>query len=280
MSESALTPHTAPRTLDGLLKETPFKLRLLVGALGGLATEEQKMAWHGLQTNDARAKHALDLLQRWDAANPGAAAPPAVNGAAAHAPPPQTMPQQPPQQGFVAPQTQFQMPAPMQPVAPGAVAPGAPPPVAPQAAAQAQAAAGEGKTSKRQPRTGGTSDAGSADVGAQVVTMLQTILGGLQAEAQQRNEFQARLIAMLEEAASSKTSRVTALEGKYGEVLATLQHLSSSVQSMSNLQLWMMMAFLTLAEQQTGAGITDILGAAINDSAMFQKLVDKALGKA
>ncbi len=277
MSESALTPHTAPRSLEGLLKETPFKLRLLVGALKGLESEQQKMAWHGLQTNEARAQHALTLLQQWDAANPGAAQPAAqTNGV--HTPP-QAPPQAPPPTtSFQAPQTSFT--APMQPVAPGMVAPGAPAAVAPQAAAQAQAAAGENKTtSKRQPRTGGA-EAGGADLGAQVVSMLQTILNGLAAEAQQRIEFQKTVTSILEEASTGKTSRVEALEAKNIEITESLRHISGALQSQSQLQIWTLMAFLTLAEQQTGASTTEILGAAIQDSAMFQQLVDKALGKA
>lgn len=280
-AESSLTPQTAPRTVDGLLRETAFKLRLLVGTLEGLKTEEQKMAWHALTTPEARAQYVLKLLTEWDAARGGAPAPqqqvPHTNGAVQHQQAP-AGPVGPAPGGF--PATQFQMPTPMQPVAPGAVAPGAPPNVGQQAASQAQAAAG-GDSGKRTrtPKTGG-GGADAADVGAQVLSMLQDIHRGLAAEAQQRLDFQKQLISMLEEAGGSKASRVTALESKYAEVAASLQHLSGATQSQANVQLWTLMAFLTLASEQTGGSVVQVLGTAIQDSAMFQKFVDQAMGKA
>lgn len=281
MSESALTPHTAPRDLDSLLRETPFKLRLLAQSLGGLTTEEQKMGWHQLQTNEARANHILSLLKQWDAANPGAARPAAGGAGSPLAPPPTTNgAHQPvaapaPQAPSFAPS--FQMP--VTNIQPQAVAaPGAPPAVSQQAAAGAQAAAGSEKRT-RAPRTSGGAEAG-AELGGQVLGLLNTILGGLKADADQRQEFQRNLTALLETAASDKTSRVTALESKYGEMHETLKHLSAAMQSQSNLQLWTLMAFLTFMENSMGVGMVEILRAAINDSAMFQKLVDQAMGKA
>lgn len=297
MSESTLTPQTAPRTVEALLQETPFKLRLLATELGGLTTEEQKMAWHQMTNAEQRTKYVLDLLKQWDTANPGAARPTQAapaNGVqnGAHVPAP-TM-QQPPMQappammpGFSTGQQAFAAPQPVTPVPAAMAGMGAPPvgpaAVSPQAAAQAAAATQTegGKTSRRQPRNGSaTTDTASADLGAQVVTMLQTILNGLGQEAQNRMGWQKQITDMLEEAASSKGSRVTALEQKYNEVAQALHSLSAAVQQQSQLQIWTLMAFLTLAEQQTGASITQILGAAIADSAMFQKLVDQATGKA
>lgn len=312
MSESNLTPHTAPRSVEGLMAETPFKLRLLLTDLGGLQSEEQKMGWHQLSTPDARANHVLAVLRAWDQVNPGAAQPPPqqqMNGT--HMPPPQQMPPQqqmqpPPQQqffnapagapngypasaqqapqGFQMPQQTFVAPQPVMPVPAAAMmgAPGAPPPVSPQAAqAAATAAQGEnGKTTrKRTPSTNGA-DAGGAELGAQVLTALQTILQGLGAESEQRNGWQKQITDMLEEAASSKASRVTALEAKYGEVAQGLHNLAEAMKTQQQLQIWTLMAFLTLAEQQSGASTVQILGAAISDSAMFQKFVNQATGKA
>jgi hypothetical protein len=157
-----------------------------------------------------------------------------------------------------------------------------PPQVSQQAQAAAAAATVDKPATRRQPRTtnGTAPAAGDADVAGQVVTMLQTILGGLGQDAERFQKLEARVIGILEEAASTKTSRVTALEAKYNEVASSLQHLSGAVQSQSQVQLWTLMAFLTFMQEQMGVSTTDILGAAIQDSAMFQKLVDKAMGKA
>lgn len=75
MSTVALTPHSAPRSVDLLAKEPPFQLRLLAEKLGGLDTQQDKMGWHGFKTNEARATYVLSLLQAWDRLHPAAAAP-------------------------------------------------------------------------------------------------------------------------------------------------------------------------------------------------------------
>lgn len=292
MSESALTPHTAPRSIEGLLKETPFKLRLLAQALGGLTSEEQKMAWHQLNTNESRAEHILALLKGWDQANPGAARAPMTNGATPHTAPQQQA--QPQQQQFPVPGTAQQYPAPQQqqqfpqqapqqqfqPQGVQQMAPVGPAAVSPQAAAAAAAATE--KPSGRKPRTTSANGAPpvDADVAGQVVAMLQTILTGLGTDAERFQQLQANITGILEEASTAKLGRVTALEAKYGEVASSLQHLSGAVQAQSQIQVWTLMAFLTFMQEQMGASMKDILGAAIQDSAMFQKLVDQATGKA
>jgi hypothetical protein len=292
MSESTLTPQTAPRDLNALMQETPFKLRLLLNDMGQLSTDDQKMAWHALTNNEGRATHVFNILKAWDAANPGQARP-ATNGTANGAMAPQPMPQmmqmqqqqpmqQPPQQPQMM-QTPFQMPgAPIAtaPIPAAAVNPIGPAQVSQQAAAAATAATAGEKTSTRKPRTTAANAGGDADLGAQVVSMLQTILTGLGQDVENRGKWQTQITSILEEAATGKASRVTALEQKYGEMLQTMQHISSALQAQQNLQIWTIMAFLTLAEQQTGAGTIDILRSAISDSAMFQKLVDSATGKA
>lgn len=284
MSESSLTPHTAPRNLEGLLKETPFKLRLLAQALNGLTTEDQKMAWHQLQTPEARAEYVLALLKHWDTANPGSRE--VMNGATAHVGAQPTTMQQPMQ---MPPPQQMQpqyAQQPQQPSAPSVqtMAPIGPAQVSPQAAAAAAAATAAPSTTARKPRNSGTAAApgapADAEVATQVLSMLQTILAGLGSDAERFQKMQANITGILEEATAAKTGRLATLEAKYGEVANSLQHLSAAYQSQANIQIWTLMAFLTFMQESMGASMKDILGAAIQDSAMFQKLVDQALGKA
>lgn len=80
---------SAPRSLEGLLKLSAYKLRLLADQLGALATESMQMAWHD-QNAQQRAESVLRLLQEWDKQHggppaqsppqeaPKAAAPPAA----------------------------------------------------------------------------------------------------------------------------------------------------------------------------------------------------------
>ena len=64
-----LTPHNAPRTHAALCLESPFRLRRLLEATGGMTTVIEKMAWHDLKTHEARAEHVLCALQNWDEQN-------------------------------------------------------------------------------------------------------------------------------------------------------------------------------------------------------------------
>ncbi len=298
MSESTLTPQTAPRDRNRLLTESPFQLRILVQKLGGLTTDEQKMGWHDMKTKESQVDYVLACLQRWDQANPGAAqAPPPAQAPAAPAPmangamayqPPLTMPHPP------APVQQHQPP--MQPAPqyappgmvahtpiPGAmVAPPQVPPVSPAAAQQVQQATTETK-SRRQPRTptdAGAAQPPAADVGAEIVNLLTGLKASSDASIARYEQFQAHIASMLQEAVDSKNSRVTALESKYNEVHAALQQSNQYLQSISQVQTWTLMAFLTFMQENMGASMVDILGAAISDSATFQQLVNKATGKA
>lgn len=278
MSEPALNPHTAPRDLAGLMKETPFKLRLLVQALGGLNNEKDKMAWYDLKTAEARGQYALQLVQAWDRANPGAAQPPppaATNGAVAPAvaaPAPMTM--QTPGQAL----TGFATPG-LQPMAPvPAAMMGAPPAVAQVAPGAAAAVAGATSDKpKRQPRTstsnGEAPAGGDVGLGAEVVNLLNRVVQEIEKNGEMHKAALAKIVSVVEDAADGKNSRVTALEAKHNE-------LQQSLGTLYQMQKITLMAFLTFMENSMGAGMVDILGAAITDSQSFDQLVAKATGKA
>ncbi len=61
-----LSPETAPRSVKELLGVSPFGLRTLLGKMGVLETEEHKMMWHLLSTNEQRATAVALLLAAWD----------------------------------------------------------------------------------------------------------------------------------------------------------------------------------------------------------------------
>jgi hypothetical protein len=82
-SIASITPQTAPRDHEGLKKAGIFQLRTLIERLNGLSTEEQKMAFARMSV-DEKVVLALQLLQQFDRANPGAAQ-------QMQAPPPQHM---------------------------------------------------------------------------------------------------------------------------------------------------------------------------------------------
>lgn len=355
MAESTLMPQNAPRTYEALINETAFQLRLLAQKCGAFQTDEDKMAWHGLKTNESRAQYMVGLLQRWDAANPGAYQP---GERAPQAPPPpqqQQAPQAPPQ-GYAPPQQQqqqqhqappmqqqqmYQQPAqpqyappqqqqqaqqypppppppyqapPMQqqqqqqpqyapppvnqpaPYTNGAgapamqyppqqmqqmvpVPPGAMVPVVNQQAVQgAQAAAAAGEKPKRTPRTSAAA-AEPTNIGPEIVNLLTRIAEHQSGELERFNQLMKSVNDTILEAANSKTGRVAAVEGRYNEVADSLKHMKDALASSAQLQMWTLMAFLTYTSEQMGCAPTDILGVAIADSATFQQLVDKAVGK-
>lgn len=76
-SISSITPQTAPRDVESLMKAGIFQLRLLVDnlykSLGSPQTEEQKISFSKMSP-EGKAKAAKELLDAWDRANPGAAA--------------------------------------------------------------------------------------------------------------------------------------------------------------------------------------------------------------
>jgi hypothetical protein len=287
MSESTLTAQTAPRDRNALMNESPFQLRLLATKIGGFTTDAQKMAWHDLKSKDAQVDYVIKLLQAWDQANPGAAAPPppvqsppmqqapTANGAMSFHQPP--MHQAPPAQPYAPPGI-----APHQPI-PAAMMqqplPQAPQvPQVSQAAAQQAAAATETK-SRRSPRTNADTAQG-ADVGTDLINAVMALKASSDAQIARYDQFQSYVTGVLQEASDAKTSRVTALETKYAEIHAVLQQTNQYLQSVSQVQIWTLMAFLTFMQENMHASMPDLLGAAIGDSATFEQLVNKATGKA
>jgi hypothetical protein len=238
MSESKITPHIAPRNIEGLLKMTPFRLRLLGEDCGGLKDDASKMAWHNLKTPEARADYVLKLLKEWDAGNPGAAAP--TNGAVPSS---------------IAQSTQ--------PVSASSRAPQVA--QVSQQAAQAAAAAAAADKPRRSPRTSAqeTQDATSApaDLGAEVIKLLHQVLKETEAGTESYRTVEKKLLETNSQSAA---------------VIKGLEALNAQVQQVQQVQLWTLMAFLTFMQDNVGASTTEILGAAISDSAQFQQLVRQA----
>ena len=263
MPTPALTPQNAPRDLEQLKLESPFQLRCLLLKLGCLTNEEEKMTWHNMQTPENRASHVLGILQAYDRATgtPGGAtqtvtAPPGYNTAGgAQQVAPVMMPQQ------MAPQV----------------------PLVSQAAVSAATAATAEKP-KRSPRTSAASGtetpSAPADLGAEVINLLNRVLDSNNKLEEKYDAFAKKIVGTIEEAASSKTSRVTALENKHAELAAQLTQVLAYQQSAQQMQTWTLMAFLTFMQESMGASIPALLGAAISDSAQFQQLLNKATGKA
>jgi hypothetical protein len=270
MSESTLLPQTAPRTLEGLINQSPMRLRFLVrDYLGGLQNDADKMAWHALTTSQARAEYVLQLLKNWDAANPGAAAPQGP------APAPQVQGYQPPIQQpqtngatSYGPNTQMANGVPVQQMAP--VAPG-PATVAPGAVAAAAAATAD--KPRRTPRTSSTLEQQPADVGANILELLTRLTGAIDSSQQSTLNALTSFKAILEEAASGKTSRLTLLETAHA-------NLDAKINAVLSLQRIMLMSVLNFMQEQSGMGILDLLGTAIEDSARLDQLIQQAQGKA
>ena len=240
MSEPALQPASAPRTVDGLLKVTLFNLRSLATKLGKLESEQEKLAWFNMKTQEARAQYVLECLLAWDAANHG------TNGAA-------------------APQS-------------GAVVMGQAPMVAPVSAQALQAAGAatqqEPRKARRQPQTStdpGTPTNGAtppSDLGAEVINLLTRI----HETTQTLGEQMGKLGHSTSSAIADQDKKLQFLEKTQGEVLSQLQQ-------MHTLQVLMFTAFLSSMQETMGAPMSDILGAAVGDSEILLKLVREASGK-
>lgn len=266
MSESTLTPHTAPRTVEGLSKETPFKLRLLVQTLGGMETAEQKMAWHDAKTPEARATYVLQLLKNWDEANPGAA----TSAPAAPAPAPHM-------NGAAQPlQTTGTATTPAYRVPPVQL-----PTVDPSALTAAAAALADTKP-RRSPKTSTETPepAKTADVGTDVVNLLNRLAESIENDKDRFKALEKKVITILDGAASAKSSRLEVVENKYNELHKELGTVLQYLSWNNDVQKWTLMALLTFMQESVGTSPKDALGMAISDSAAdsFQKLVDEATG--
>lgn len=243
-SESALTPQTAPRSLDALKVLPPFKLRVLAQTLGGVDSAQQKSAWHSLATNEARAAYVLELLIEWDKKNggPPAAAPAVVEQLAPVAP------------------AMMQL---------GTIEGSALPAVTQAALAAATAATAE--KPKRQPRTSTATEASppttSADLGADVLALLTKVATFSEKNADAVGALDRRMVNVLNEQAE----RIARLETQNGD-------LQTRLKAMQELQSWLFMSFLTFMQETMNASTPDLIRAAIDDSSRLSELVKQAVG--
>jgi hypothetical protein len=236
----------APRTIEELAKLTPVAMRQLTEMhLAAQRTDEEKMAWFGLNTPEAKAHYMLTLLKRWDEAN----------GVVEH-------------MNGAAPQ------ASRAPVTNGASAPAATtgfiPAVAPAAVAVAQAATmdtGKAKAT-RQPKT--SEDKAAPDLGADILKLLGRVLEGQEALGK-------RFETALETASSAKNSR---LEATCEALIAQNKSLAEMLTSISYQQTWALMALLTYVADQNETSVIDLLRTTIGTSENFQGLATIARGKA
>lgn len=285
----ALTPQTAPRTAQELCKFTPIELRLLTdNHLAGLRSDKEKMAWFELKTQDAKANYILSLLKRWDENNPGMH----TNGATSISTPAAVAPEvvRTPVTASPAPAVPSTTdadilrkwgtmgPPPSQNGAGHAEA--APAAVSPAALASAVAATAD--KPKRQPRT--TNAAATteppADLSATVINLLNRLLEGQEAVACSTEKLHAQIMSTLEDAASSKGSRVTALESKYEALESQMQAISDMSNTIMKTQMWALMATLSGQSVTMKTSVIDVLRCAIHDSDDLQAMVKVIMGKA
>jgi hypothetical protein len=264
-----LTPQTAPRTAQELVKFTPIELRLLTdNHLAALRTDKEKMAWFELKTQDAKANYILALLKRWDEQNPGMHTNGATSIAGSNAPviarAPVTAPDAPAPDAESLRKWGTMGPPPAQNGASG------PAVVSPAALAAAVAATAD-KPGKRQPKT--TAAEPPADLSANVIDLLNRILNGQDTTRVSTEKLHAQILSTLEDAASSKGSRVTALESKYEELARQIEAISDMANSIMKTQMWALMALLNAQSEITETSVVDILRCAIRDSDNLQAMV-------
>lgn len=233
-SVSKVSPQSAPRDPQGLMKLGIFALRLLIVDAGGLTTNEEKMAFAKMNV-DEKVQLAMQLLAQWDRSHGQMP----MNGAG-HAPPPQ-MQMMPPPQGMPAMQ-----------VDPAAVA----------AAAQAAAPPAPAPTQRRPRNSAAQVQEAPSDLGADVVNMLNRLVA-------QNDETNSILAAGLKEmreqiGEANKTSAENASTYKavYG-ALTTMNTALSNIQFQAKLS---MALSLQLAEQVLGGATREqVLQAAMGD---------------
>ncbi len=236
-SVAKVTPQSAPRDTEGLMKLGIFQLRLLLEGMGALSTDGEKMAFAKVSAPD-KVAIAQERLAAWDKANGGGGG--ATNGAAhtngAAPPPPMQMPAPP---GMTSPEVQQ---------------------VDPSQVADAAKAAAPAATSKRSPRTS-ESKSESADLGAEVVNLLNRI-------TQQNDEANSTLAAGMKELSASVAVVAKANQGhadNYKAIYIALQSMNQAI-AQTALQSKLAMALvLPLAEQVLGASRDDILRLTLGD---------------
>lgn len=245
---SKITPQSAPRDPESLMKLGVFQLRLLVESLGALGNEQEKMAFAKMSSQQ-KVDLAQQLLQQWDKNN-GGVQNGVVNGAGAlPAMPPPAMA---PPQGL--PVTQ---------VDPAAVA----------AAAQAAAPPAPAPTT-RTPRTSKTAveQPPAPDLGADILNLLNRL-------SQQSEETNSVLAGALKEL-TSKVGEVATANQQHAEnykaVYNALTTMNGAIAMVAQQSTLAMALVLPLAEQVLGASREDVLGAALSDLSSINTFVQQA----
>jgi hypothetical protein len=249
-SVSKTTPQSAPRDAQGLMKLGIFALRLLIIEAGGLASNDEKMAFAKMSV-DEKVVLAQQLLANYDRTH-GTMPMNGAGNAAPMMPPPQ---QQPMQQ-----QPMFQQPLPSMQVDPASVA------AAAQAAAPQQPA-----PTQRKPRNAAAQAAQEAapDLGAEVIVLLTRI-------AAQNDEANGLLAAGLKDvlAQVSEGSRANAENASnYKAVYGALGVMNTALANVQFQTKLAMSLVLPLAEQVLGASREQILQAAVGDVDVISQLL-------
>lgn len=306
-SVPSITPQTAPRDPEGLKKAGIFQLRTLTERLGGLNSEEQRMAYARLNI-DQKVDLALQLLQQFDRANPGAAqmqAPPPhvngqTNGAPAMAPPPMMastsmpfngapvaqlpngQPMQPAFGGF--PQAQQQQYARQPPMMSQQPLPMGPPQVSmvdPGALAAAQAAASATTTATgRQPRNKATTKEDGPDLGEKVLNALTSLAQMVQANTEAAAGAIKEVTGAIDELRKdSPKEQLKGLHESYRGVYQVLSQWDGRITQLQNSTNLAIALSLMLGEQVMGAPRDQILQAAAADMGSISALISGAPGK-
>jgi hypothetical protein len=274
-----LTPQSAPRDLAALTLCKPYDLRLLAEThLAPIRTKEEKEAWFLLKTNEARAGYIFELLKRYDAQNGGPAhtngavvtAPdlgraPVVNGAP-------TVPTNAPlANGSQVSAAGLGPSMPTVNVPPVAMGAAGPAPFIPQVpasaisaatAATAAATSGDKQSRARAPRN--SSAEPPADLGANVMVLLQRIL-----EGQDKNTA----------ASSAQLAKITSSLEAHENITKQLDSLTRLLNSVWKVQTWLFMLMVQSQSAANNVSIIDVLRMAITDAEGFNALVDQAMGK-
>lgn len=233
MTMSAVTVATASRDPEVLAQSGRFQLRRLAEQLDMWPDEAAKTAFMSL-SNAAMAQTVAAKLKEEDAKGGGkapAASAPATNGAV---------------------QQQQQAPA---------ETPATPPPAAT-------------KPAKRQPTTpsdpGPGAAVGNTDAAAQVVASLQSVVNGL---TQLTKDLQTASQSSEQSAANSQQvkEQVSVLIGELEKLNPWLTATSGALKGIVQMQCTGLALNLLLAEQVLGASRTEVLQAAIADSAELEK---------
>lgn len=290
MSQSTMTPHIAPRDLEQLVKLSAYALRALAEQVGALASDAQKMAWHGMNGHQ-RASEIGRLLTVWDQQNPGvyqggAPPAPAAGPATVQIPTIISQPMLPvgipipgvngKAHGAAAMQQHLPMGVPI-PGLPNGI-PGGPPHVTPAAIATAQQAA--------TPTTGKGKRAPQATPAAAPLPPPVAP----QAAAQPPNpelalNFLTHLnridVATLDlgKALEGVASKAASVEGQQKELWNAVQGMNQSLQSMQQMLVWLTLMNVSTVATQQGVSPVEALSMAIGDAGVFEQLVAQASGK-